>query len=228
MALLAAEEVGLHGCFCYDHLWPLGSPGRPALAPFPLLALLARHRRRLLLGTLVARVGLVPDEVLEAELMTLAAVTSGAFVAGLGTGDHQSAPEHLAYGVPYPPPGARRARLSQLARRLGAAGVPTWIGGGSAATNELASELQVPLNLWGATPAAVAAASRQGEVTWGGTLPRDPGAAASLLRDLAEAGASWAVVGWPGSLGPVVAAAEAAGVALGGAAEWSPQVGGIG
>ena len=32
-----AEEAGVDGVFCYDHVWPLGQPDRPALAPFPVL-----------------------------------------------------------------------------------------------------------------------------------------------------------------------------------------------
>jgi len=37
-----AAAAGLDGVFCYDHLWPMGQPERPALAPFPLLAAIAR------------------------------------------------------------------------------------------------------------------------------------------------------------------------------------------
>lgn len=214
-ALEAAEAAGVHGCFCYDHLWPLGSPGRPALAPFPLLANLAAQARSVVLGTLVARVGLVPDDVLEAEIRTLVALSNGRFVAGLGTGDHKSAAENLAYGVPFPSADERRARLAVLVERLRAEQVTTWVGGGSAATNALAHRLGAVLNLWGASPAAVAALAERGEVSWGGILPRDRAAAAALLAGLAEAGASWAVVGWPGSIDPLVAAAEDAGVALG-------------
>ncbi|MHB1853012.1 MAG: LLM class flavin-dependent oxidoreductase, partial [Acidimicrobiales bacterium] len=41
-----AELAGVDGVFCYDHLWPIGQPGRPALAPFPVLALVAARTRR--------------------------------------------------------------------------------------------------------------------------------------------------------------------------------------
>ena len=168
-----------------------------------------------MLGTLVARVGLVPDDVLEAEIRTLVALSKGRFVAGLGTGDHKSAAENVAYGVPFPSADARRARLAVLVERLRAEGVTTWVGGGSAATNALAQELGAVLNLWGATPATVAALARGGEVSWGGILPGERPAASALLAGLAEAGASWAVVGWPGSIGPLVAAAEDVGIRLG-------------
>ena len=43
-AFAAAEEAvgaGVDGVFCYDHIWPMGQPHRPALAPFPVLGALA-------------------------------------------------------------------------------------------------------------------------------------------------------------------------------------------
>ncbi len=40
-AAAAAVAAGVDGVFCYDHIWPLGQPQRPALAPFPLLGALA-------------------------------------------------------------------------------------------------------------------------------------------------------------------------------------------
>ncbi len=51
-ALAAADSAvaaGIDGLFCYDHIWPMGQPERPALAPFPLL------------GALAARFGPRPD-----------------------------------------------------------------------------------------------------------------------------------------------------------------------
>ena len=70
-----AEERGIHGVFAYDHLWPMGEPRKPAIAPFPLLSRIAAELERIVVGTLVARVGLVPDDVLIGEFRTLAAVT---------------------------------------------------------------------------------------------------------------------------------------------------------
>lgn len=218
-AFAAADRAGLHGCFCYDHLWPIGWPGRPALAPFPLLASLAGslvgRRSEMVLGTLVARVGLVPDEVLERELRTLKALLGDRLVAGIGTGDHKSAAENLAYGVAFPPAAERRERLGALAARLTASGITTWIGGGSEKTNELAFRTGAVLNLWAASVAEVASQASRGEVTWGGNLPRDPVEAGALLAGLSTAGATWAVLGWPGAIGPIVAAARAGGVTLG-------------
>lgn len=217
-ALAAADEAersGLDGVFAYDHLWPMGSPGRPAISPYPLLGAVAARTSRLLLGTLVARVGLVPDEVLVAELRTLSAVAGGRAVVAVGTGDAKSAEENLAYGVGFEPSARRRERLGSVLERLLAAGVPAWGGGGSSATDAVVRGAGAALNLWGATPGEVADAAREGEVTWAGRLPDDPGAAAALVGALAVAGASWAVVTWPGSCSPILAAMSAAGLALG-------------
>ena len=67
-----AEELGLDGVFVFDHLWPLGAPERPALSAFPVLgAVAAATEPGAASGPLVARIGLVPDEVLVAELLSL-------------------------------------------------------------------------------------------------------------------------------------------------------------
>ena len=58
-ALAAADDAarrGLDGVFAYDHLWPMGSPERPALAPFEVLAAVAERQPALVVGPLVARV----------------------------------------------------------------------------------------------------------------------------------------------------------------------------
>src|SRR6185312_10035355 len=133
-------------------------------------------------------------------------------IAGIGTGDSKNAPENAAYGVEFAPAQARREMLEELAEALVAAGVATWIGGGAPETNAIARRLGCPLNLWAATPERVAAAARLGAVTWAGNLPRDDLAAARLLSDLAEAGASWVIVHWPGDARPLLAAAQAAGI----------------
>ena len=83
----AAEAVaaGVDGLFCYDHIWPLGQPERPALAPFPRPrraghAASARHGRSgevPFLGTLVARVGLAPNAVLAAQFAALERLAPG-------------------------------------------------------------------------------------------------------------------------------------------------------
>ena len=46
----AAVAAGVDGVFAYDHLWPMGSPTRPALAPFPVLAAVAARHDALCVG----------------------------------------------------------------------------------------------------------------------------------------------------------------------------------
>jgi alkanesulfonate monooxygenase SsuD/methylene tetrahydromethanopterin reductase-like flavin-dependent oxidoreductase (luciferase family) len=202
-----AEDLGLDGVFVFDHLWPLGAPGRPALSAFPMLGALAAVTRRISFGPLVARIGLVPDAVLVAELLSLDVMAPGRLIAGLGTGDAKSAAENAAYGIPVDAPDARRLKLLEVARHVRAAGVRVWIGGGSVATTELAIEVGAAVNLWEGQPAAVAALQTRCEVTWAGPVAGDVPQIAEWLAELARAGATWAVCAWPES---VEAVAEAA------------------
>lgn len=204
-----AEALGLHGVFVFDHLWPLGQPERPALSAFPLLGALAAATSRICLGPLVARVGLAPDDVLLAELLTLEHLAPGRVVAGLGTGDIDSAAENLAYGIAYPPADERRRALGAVGERLRGAGVPVWVGGGFTVTSELAAELGVALNLWGAQPSALAEQRGRCEVTWAGPVPAEPAPLLEWLAEIDGAGATWAVCAWPV---PLEVLAEAAAV----------------
>ena len=197
-----AEALGVDGVFCYDHLWPMGQPERPALAPFPVLAAVAAATSDLMVGTLVARVGLVPEQVLLAEFDALGAVAPGRVVAGLGTGDRKSAAENRAYGLPYAPASERRAELWRIAGALRDRGIPVWVGAGGGTTGRIAEweGEGVAANLWAAAPEGVAAWKARTEVTWAGPAPEEPEAVAVLLQQLAAAGATWAVLGWPAPL----------------------------
>ena len=134
-AARAADEAGLDGIFVFDHLWAVGNPDRPALNAWPLLGALTGVTQRAVLGTLVARVSLLPDAVLVHKFETLLRMVGpDRLVAGLGTGDKLSEAENLAYEIPYPPAAERRADLAACLRRLRAIGITTWSGGLSAAT----------------------------------------------------------------------------------------------
>jgi alkanesulfonate monooxygenase SsuD/methylene tetrahydromethanopterin reductase-like flavin-dependent oxidoreductase (luciferase family) len=213
-AAQAAEEAGLHGVFLFDHLWPMGDPTRPALSLYPLAGAVLARTKRIVVGSLVARIGLLPDEVVLASLSSLANFAGDRFIAAIGTGDSSSAGENERYGIPYPSAANRRDRLRKVACELHAAGIEAWIGGGAGATNEIAGETGATLNLWGAAPEQVrAAVSEAAPVSWAGPLPKD-GSAPQVLRALDDAGATWAVWGWPKSLEVVVASAEQADIGL--------------
>jgi hypothetical protein len=212
-----AVEAGVDGVFCYDHLWPLGRPGRPALAPFPILGALAgrlgvgrRPHDGPFLGTMVARVGLVPNAVLVAEFTALASLAPGRVIAGLGTGDKLSAAENLAFGVPYPPAAERRAAMVEIAVTLVGRGMEVWLAAGPRDRSEEARLAAAGLTLWGVAPEIVASfgAERNAlELMWAGPSPAD---LATSLAALARAGASWAVVAWPTDLTELVRAGRAA------------------
>ena len=196
-----AEEAGIHGVFAYDHLWPPGEPGRPALAPFPLLGMLAAVTSRLMLGTLVARIGLVPENVLCREFRTLDTLSGHRLIAG----DRDGRPSQCRREPRLrDPPGNRRGTTAcrPLRRRRISSEPVSPCGSGPARrpTNAIAREVGATVNLFGAGADRVAKLGRSGAVSWGGVLRRGAEEAADQFRSLNEAGATWAVVGWPGSV----------------------------
>jgi alkanesulfonate monooxygenase SsuD/methylene tetrahydromethanopterin reductase-like flavin-dependent oxidoreductase (luciferase family) len=202
-----AEVLGLDGVFVFDHQWPLGQPERPAISSFPLLGAVAARTERVALGPLVARVGLVPDGLLVAELASLAHIAPGRVVAGIGTGDSMSAPENRAFGIPFAAAADRRVSLGRCARALAAIGLPVWVGAGAEATVAVAVAAGAAVNLWGASPAEVAGLVGRCEVTWAGPVPDDAASIAAHLEAMARAGATWVVCAWPASLEAVADAA---------------------
>ena len=192
-ALAFADEAsgaGIDGVFAYDHLWPMGSPERPSLAPFALLSVIAGQHEELVVAPLVARVSLVGVHHLVEQFETLHALAPGRVIAALGTGDKRSAPENEAYGLASLSASERRQRLGDVARALSPT-MPIWIGAGADATNQLACELHATLNLWDWSSERVASMAASGPVSWAGPVPRDLFGSLSALRD---AGASWAVL----------------------------------
>ena len=213
---LEAERLGIDGVFSYDHLWPMGHPGRPALAPFPLLGAIAASTTALCVGTLVARVGIVANETLVAEFGALACLAPGRIIAGLGTGDHLSATENRAYGLPFAPAHDRRQAVGSCARTLLEAGLTVWVGGLDRPTVAVAEAVGAVANFWQASAERVSAQAARSEVTWAGMAGSDgasgeldAGQLLNVARPLFDAGASWVVFGWPVRLGELAAAAEA-------------------
>jgi hypothetical protein len=191
-----AEALGLHGVFSYDHLWPMGHPGLPSLSALPLLAAVGAVTTNICLGTLVARIGLEPDDVFIAAFTTLELMSRGRVIAAMGTGDHKSDDENVAFGLDLFAAPIRRGHLEIAAARLIALGIEVWIGGGSRLTNDIARRLGCPVNLWAGGSDAISRVAAESNVTWGGQLPQAPDEAVARLNDLKAAGASWAVLSW--------------------------------
>jgi len=209
-AARSAERLGLDGVFCFDHLWPIGHPDRPALSAAPLLGALAAATSTIAVGTLVARVGLVPDATLVSTLASLSAMSGGRCIAGIGTGDRLSRPENEAFGIPFEPAEVRRQRVAGVARAVRPLGIPVWVGGGRPEMVALARSAGAAVNLWeGETPEVARLVASGLEVTWGGPVGHEVGPVLARLAGLAAAGASWAVCAWPGSLEVVAEAADA-------------------
>jgi alkanesulfonate monooxygenase SsuD/methylene tetrahydromethanopterin reductase-like flavin-dependent oxidoreductase (luciferase family) len=164
----------------FDHLWPIGAPGRPALACLPALAAVATMTSNVCVGTLVARVGLHDDERIVDSLATIAtAVDPARMIVGLGAGDRLSAAENRAYGLAFPPVAQRVAALIRVADAVHDLGLVVWVGGRSAVVREAAAGHADAANLWGATPGDLAveaaelramAGDRPFSVTWGGQV----------------------------------------------------------
>jgi alkanesulfonate monooxygenase SsuD/methylene tetrahydromethanopterin reductase-like flavin-dependent oxidoreductase (luciferase family) len=184
-----AEKAGLHGVFAYDHLWPMGSPTRPSLAPFPVLAAVAARCASLYVGPLVARVGMVATSHLVGQFRSLATLAPGRVIAAVGTGDTKSRDELEGYGLVFASADDRRAEVEAVAVALKDE-MSVWIGAGAEATNELARRLDVVLNVWDASADTVAVHIERGPVTWAGPVPED---LHGWLDTLMNAGVDWAV-----------------------------------
>ena len=184
-----AVDAGVDGLFAYDHLWPMGSPTRPSLAPFALLAAVAQRHGDVIVGPLVARIGLVGTSHLVGQFETLERVAPTRVICALGSGDKLSAAENEAYDITVRSADERRALMAETARKLKDV-MPIWFGGGNDETNRVAREVGATINLWDASPDRVREMSTSGEVSWAGPTPED---LHSTLNALRNAGATWAV-----------------------------------
>jgi alkanesulfonate monooxygenase SsuD/methylene tetrahydromethanopterin reductase-like flavin-dependent oxidoreductase (luciferase family) len=184
-----AVDAGIDGLFAYDHLWPMGAPTRPSLAPFAVLAAVARRHDGVIVAPLVARVGLVGTRHLVEQYRTLERVAPSRVICALGSGDKLSAAENGAYDVPVRSADERRALMAETAHELSDT-MPIWFGAGNDETNRVAREVGATINLWNASPERIRNMTAAGEVSWAGPAPKDVSATLAVVRD---AGATWAV-----------------------------------
>ncbi len=213
-AAVRAEAEGIDAVFAYDH-YP--RPDRPeALHGHTMLGAIAASTEHLRIGSLVARIGVVPDQVLISKTRTAARLAPGRFVAGLGVGDHESDAEDRALGITRPSLDERFERLEFVATELKRDGIDVWIGGRSARAARVAAAVGVTRNLWDAPMAEVAAGD-----TWGAVfdIGDDAGveSLAAKLRELDQLGVTVAVVaplkaGAPDAAARVMSAKKLAGL----------------
>ena len=67
-------------------------------------------------------------------------------------------------------------------------------------TIDIARAAGVTVNLWDVDLDRLRAEATRGPTTWAGPLPAEARSAAARLTELREAGATWAIWGWPGSV----------------------------
>jgi F420-dependent oxidoreductase-like protein len=108
-----AEECGFDGFFRADHYLAIGtSDGLPGPTDsWVTLAGLARETSRIRLGTLVSAATFRLPGPLAIAVAQVDAMSGGRAELGLGTGWFED--EHRAYGIPFPPPAERFARLTE-------------------------------------------------------------------------------------------------------------------
>jgi len=205
---LQAERAGLDGVFAFDHLWPPGEPGQGALACIPTLAAVAASTKELVVGSLVARVTLLPPETLVDSATVLHVASGGRMIAGVGLGDKTSEPEERAFGLDRLGVAERLGRLESVLDGLRARGIPSWVGIG-APKRPPGARLRTALDIaersaatvcsWRA-PSLVDLRSVLGPslpLAWSGPCPDPDHALGPLLDEARQARLSWIVVGWP-------------------------------
>ncbi|HEU0237618.1 MAG TPA: LLM class flavin-dependent oxidoreductase [Candidatus Limnocylindrales bacterium] len=188
------DEAGYHAIWTWDHFVSKGRDrATPVLEAWTLLSAAAVVTRRAQLGTFVLNVMNRHPAVLARMAATLQQASGGRLRLGIGIGGH--AAEHAAYGIPFPEPAERAARLEEAIGVLRAlfAGGPVTVNGHFyplAEAHAYPRPEPVPPILVGArTPAGVRLAARVGD-GWAAEsdaferlLPRYLEALASAGRD---------------------------------------------
>ena len=105
------EAAGFHGVWAWDHFVSRGKLTDPVLECWSMLAAGAMATERVRLGSFVTNVMNRHPAVLARQAATVAELSGGRLELGIGIGGHQA--EHEAYGIPFPAPPERAARLEE-------------------------------------------------------------------------------------------------------------------
>ncbi|HEV2756672.1 MAG TPA: LLM class flavin-dependent oxidoreductase [Actinomycetota bacterium] len=184
-----AEGLGFDSLWCFDHLWPLGARTRPILEGWTALAWAAATTEAATVGTLVTRSSLRHPAVLAKMAATVSEIAPGRVCVAIGSGDHVSSAENLAFGIPYWSGADRVDQLASVVEVLhrfrsdepvtvaddfteisglqphpGPRDYSIWVAGRSVAVLDVAGRLADGWNAWAASPeefAQAAAALRE-------------------------------------------------------------------
>jgi alkanesulfonate monooxygenase SsuD/methylene tetrahydromethanopterin reductase-like flavin-dependent oxidoreductase (luciferase family) len=161
------DEAGYAGVWSWDHFMGQGDRTVPVVESWTILAMAAAATRRITVGPFVANVMNRHPAVLARMASTLQIASGGRLMLGMGIG---GAPrEHAAYGIDFPPPPERVARLEEAVAVIRA----LWTGGPitrespyyplADATGFPVPEPAPPIIIGGETPAGARLAGRIGD-----------------------------------------------------------------
>ncbi len=105
------EAAGYRAIWAWDHLMGRGDRTVPVLEQWTILAAAAGGTSRIGLGTFITNVMRRHPTLIARMAGTLQAASGGRFTLGIGIGGFEG--EHLAYGVDFPAPAERAARLEE-------------------------------------------------------------------------------------------------------------------
>lgn len=108
------ERLGFPSLFRSDHYFI--NDQRASLETWTSLAVAARETSTIRFGPLVAPVTFRHPVDVGRMAAQIDLLSGGRFVMGLGNGWHE--PEHIAYGIPFPEPAERAARLGEAIRLM--------------------------------------------------------------------------------------------------------------
>ena len=199
------DDAGFAGIWSWDHFMSRGRLADPVLESWTTLTLASAATRRATIGTLVANVMNRHPAVLARMAATLQEASGGRLVLGLGIGGHPV--EHRAYGIPFPGPAERVARLEEavaVIRALWSGGPVSLPGRFYGLADAFAFPVPVPappIIVGGESPGGARLAARVGD---GWTTPPDrldrllPIYEAALVSAGRSRAASRVIVAWEG------------------------------
>jgi alkanesulfonate monooxygenase SsuD/methylene tetrahydromethanopterin reductase-like flavin-dependent oxidoreductase (luciferase family) len=117
------EAAGYRAVWSWDHFVGKGDKRVPVVEQWTMLSIVAGATREIGLGTFVANVMNRHPAVLARMASTLQVASAGRLTVGIGIGGGK--PEHLAYGIDFPAPRERAARLEEAVAVIRA----LWTGG---------------------------------------------------------------------------------------------------
>ena len=161
------DAAGYQGLWCWDHFMGRGDPTVPVVENWTMLAMAAAQTSKVTVGPFVLNVMNRHPALVARMAATLQIASGGRLVLGIGIG---GAPrEHAAYGMDFPEPAERVARLEEavaVIRALWSGGPVTRASAYYPLTGAAAYPVPVPpppIIIGGETPAGARLAGRIGD-----------------------------------------------------------------